>query len=277
MPLTKHEKTVTMDVLSLWLREQSFTALSNFKVQIDTFGKWLRCLKNVCYVIIWSSSSYDHHHNIIMINRFLVQYFGVPSMASLSWFWSLSSPSSSYDHHHHMIIIIIWSSSSYDHQHHDQQTFGAVFRCVFYGQLIMVDPCHHHCDVIIWSSSSYDHLHMMIIIIWYSILWSADFWRCISECLLWPANHGWHPCHYRSHHIIINIIWSSSLGCFTKTLFQQTKLSIPPRLPRGHMAQCPDEFRSPPPKFWRLVGCIKLWSLGAKTKLRSVAFQPCIS
>ena len=32
----------------------------------------------------------------------------------------------------------------------------------------------------------------------------------------------------------------------------------------------------PSPKFWRLVGCIKFRSLGAKTTLRSVAFQPCI-
>ena len=30
------------------------------------------------------------------------------------------------------------------------------------------------------------------------------------------------------------------------------------------------------PKFWRLVGCFKFRSLGAKTTLRSVAFQPCI-
>ena len=42
---------------------------------------------------------------------------------------------------------------------------------------------------------------------------------------------------------------------------------------RMSLGVCP----GPSPKFWRLVGCIKFWSLGAKSKLRSVAFQPCIS
>ena len=42
---------------------------------------------------------------------------------------------------------------------------------------------------------------------------------------------------------------------------------------RMSLGVCP----GPSPKFWRLVGCFKFWSLGAKSKLRSVAFQPCIS
>ena len=41
---------------------------------------------------------------------------------------------------------------------------------------------------------------------------------------------------------------------------------------RMSLGVCP----GPSPKFWRLVGCFKFRSLGAKTTLRSVAFQPCI-
>ena len=38
---------VTIHVLSIWLRQQYLSALSFFKL---TFGKWCRCLHNVCYL-----------------------------------------------------------------------------------------------------------------------------------------------------------------------------------------------------------------------------------
>ena len=78
-------------------------------------------------------------------------------------------------------------------------------------------------------------------------------------------------CGHKSHemtvlnHLVLNYTTISKEKGLTKSKCLRHSV-------RMSLGVCP----GPSPKFWRLVGCFKFRSLGAKTTLRSVAFQPCI-